>query len=167
MAQRGRKPGTTTGTTRTTAARTTTARSTAARGTAAKPAGTTTTRRRRRTSAAPDYTQETAKIIAAVLKNRGSKGATPELLQKVIEWTRAIREENEAYTELANRPRRRKAAFANDRLAKYELNKALLDGILAGDLTLDILEDGSMVFVHSASAGGNGSGSEVGGEAEG
>ena len=150
MAQRGRKPGTTNAAARTTTARTTTARTTATRG-AAKPAGTTTTtRRRRRTSAAPDYTAETAKIIAAVLKNRGSKGATPDLLQKVIEWTRAIRDENEAYTELANRPRRRKAAFANDRLAKYELNKALLDGILAGDLTLDILEDGSMVFVHSA-----------------
>jgi hypothetical protein len=142
MAQRGRKPGTTT------TARTTTPRTT--RTTAAKTgaAATTTVRRRRRTQAAPDYSADTAKIVAAVLKNRGGKGATPEHLQKVIQWVRAIREENEAYAELASRPRRRKAAFQADRMAKYELNKALLDGILSGEVTLDILEDGSLVFAH-------------------
>jgi hypothetical protein len=144
MAQRGRKPGTTT-TPRTTTPRTT-------RTTAAAKTGTTTTpvRRRRRTQAAPDYSADTAKIIAAVLKNRAGKGATPEHLQKVIQWVQAIRAENEAYTELAGRPRRRKAAFQAERMAKYELNKALLDGILSGEITLDILDDGSMVFAHTS-----------------
>lgn len=143
MAQRGRKPGTTT-TPRTTTPRTTRATAAAKTGTATAPV-----RRRRRTQSAPDYTADTAKIVAAVLKNRGGKGATPDLLQKVIQWVRSIREENEAYTELANRPRRRKTVFQADRMAKYELNKALLDGILAGEITLDILEDGSMVFAHT------------------
>jgi hypothetical protein len=146
MAQRGRKPGTTT---RTTTPRATTTRTTAARAPKTTAAG-TTTRRRRRTTTAPDYTADTAKIIAAVLKNRGDKGANTELLQKVIRWTQEIRTENEAYNELATRPRRRKTVFAAERLTKYELNKALLDGILSGDITLDIQEDGNFIFSHSS-----------------
>jgi hypothetical protein len=114
-------------------------------------------RRRRRTVAAPDYANETVTLVEAVLKGRGSRGATPETLQAVVNWARTVRGEGDALKELAGRPRRQKAQAAGDRIVKFEMNRALLDGVLAGAIALDVQEDGSLVFMHASAAGGNAS----------
>jgi hypothetical protein len=108
-------------------------------------------RRRRRTVAAPDYALETVKLVEAVLRSRGAKGATQETLQSVITWARGIRDEGEQLRELASRPRRQKTQAPMERLAAYEMNRALLDGILAGAIVLDVQSDGVLVFLHSDS----------------
>jgi hypothetical protein len=108
-------------------------------------------RRRRRTATAPDYAAETVALVEAALKSRGSKGATQETLQSVISWARTVRAEGEELKTLQSRPRRQKNQPSVDRLVKYEMNRALLDGILAGAIVLDVQEDGELLFLHGDS----------------
>jgi hypothetical protein len=109
-------------------------------------------RRRRRTTppAAPDYGGETTLVVEAALKSRGAKGATQDVLQNVVNWARSVRTEGDELRVLASRPRRLKTQAPVERTARYEMNKALLDGILTGGITLDVLEDGQIVFIHSS-----------------
>jgi hypothetical protein len=80
------------------------------------------------------------------------KGATQEVLQSVIAWARGIREEGDALRELSGRPRRQKAQAPSERIARYDMNRALLDGILKGVITLDVLDGGTIVFLHKDAA---------------
>lgn len=105
-------------------------------------------KRRRRQSAAPDYADETEALIAAALKSRGAKGATQETLQSVIAWARSIRAEGEEIKMIQSRPRRPKTQASAERIIKYDLNRALLDGILAGSVLLDVQENGELRFLH-------------------
>ena len=111
--------------------------------------GTVKRRRRRRTATAPDYASETVSLVEAALRSRGSRGATSDVLQGVVNWARGVRAEGEELKTLSARPRRLKAQAPSDRLVRYEMNRALLDGILVGAITLDIQGDGELVFVHS------------------
>jgi len=105
-------------------------------------------RRRRTTGTGPDYSGETVKLVEAVLKSRGARGATQDTLQSVITWARGIREEGDALRDIAGRPRRPKIQAPSERIAAYEMNRALLDGILQGAIVLDVQEDGTLVFLH-------------------
>jgi len=99
-------------------------------------------------SAAPDSFVETKAIIAAILKSRGDRGASAEILQNVISWARNVRAEEAALKELSSRQRRPKTGVDGDRVAKNELNRALLEGILEGVITLDVSEEGTLSFRH-------------------
>ncbi len=101
---------------------------------------------RPRRTISDDSAQETATIVDAVLRSRGSTGATPELLASVISWAREVREEGDVLTELGSRPRRRKTAPAPERIARYEMDRALLDGVLKGTVLLDVQEGGQLLF---------------------
>ena len=87
--------------------------------------------------------------MEAVLRSRGTAGATSDLLQSVIGWAREIREEGDTLTELTSRPRRRKTAAAPERIARYEMDRALLDGVLAGTVLLDVREGGQLLFKYA------------------
>ncbi|GEM_PF-788888 len=107
-------------------------------------------RRRRRTSATllAETANETTALVEAVLRSRGAKGATQDALQSVISWSREIRAEGEALKELSSRPRRQKTQAPADRVSRFEMNRALLDGVLAGTVLLDLRDDGSFLFLH-------------------
>lgn len=108
-------------------------------------------RRRRTVTTPPDYAAETATIVDAVLKGRGAKGATGELLGTVVAWARGIRLEGDALKELNSKPRRAKTQAPIARITDYEKNRALLDGILSGTVALDVQEDGTLVFLNASS----------------
>ena len=101
---------------------------------------------------AAETANETASLVEAVLRSRGAKGATQEALQSVIAWAREVRAEGDTLKELAGRPRRQKTQAPADRIARYEMNRALLDGVLSGGILLDLRDDGSFIFLHRESA---------------
>lgn len=117
------------------------------------PAVTTPRRRRRRRSslANTDTSSETSTLIGAVLRSRGPQGATPEILSSVITWALRIREEGEEIRAAQGRIRR-KPLVPSEKLAYYEMNRALLDGVLEGTLTVKVQDDGQLLFVHSSLA---------------
>lgn len=69
-------------------------------------------------------------------------------MQSVVAWARSVRDEGSELAEIAKKPRRAKAQAPADRLARHEMNRALLEGILAGRIALDVQEGGSLVFLH-------------------
>lgn len=105
-------------------------------------------RRRRRTSRVIDHAAQTALLIESLLKTRGSRGASQEELQSVVNWARGVHAETEELKTLVGRPRRQKALASPDRMAAYELNKALLESALAGSIGLDVNENGLIVFIN-------------------
>ncbi|WP_309716229.1 hypothetical protein [Armatimonas sp.] len=105
-------------------------------------------RRRRRTSRVIDHAAQTALLVDSLLKTRGTDGASQEELQSVINWARGVHSETEELKTLVGRPRRQKALASPDRMAAYELNKALLESVLAGSIGLNVNESGSIVFIN-------------------
>lgn len=105
-------------------------------------------RRRRRTTI--DHAAQTILLVDAVLTSRAGRGATQDELQAVIAWARGVHSEAEALKLLVGRPRRMKAQASAERMAAFQLNKALLDGILAGSIGVDVDENGAIVFLQRA-----------------
>jgi hypothetical protein len=149
--RRGRPRGTTSAATGEAASSAPTSRRTGARG--GRP-------RRARAGAAG----ETGALIEALLKSRGSQGATQEELRRVVVWADETRREAEAIVE-ESRPRRAprgtgkaagprsKAAQERqrqeqrereeqlrDRRNRNQTDRALLEGVLAGRVLLDVSE---------------------------
>lgn len=124
--------------------------------TPATPAATTDTpiiKRRGRRKALPKVAapaSETMQLVEKVLRSRGTRGATQETLQSVVTWARSIREEGESLQQLSSSPRRRTSPAPTERVARYEMNLALLEGVLAGTLSLDVQDNGDFVFLHGA-----------------
>lgn len=106
-------------------------------------------KRRRRRAQSPDYAAETQTLIDAVLRSRGTRGATQEILASVVAWARSVRSEGDALRGLAGQPRRQKTQAPADRTARYEMNKALLEGVLSGNIALDVHDNGDLVFLHT------------------
>ncbi len=104
-------------------------------------------KRRRRRRTVIDHPAQTSALVASLLKARAGAGATQSELLSVIEWARAIHTEADALKQLAARPRLRKAEAPTDRLARFELNKALLDSVLSGTIAVNVNEEGAIVFV--------------------
>lgn len=108
--------------------------------------------KRRRRRRVIDHAAQTAILVESLLKTRAGRGATQQELISVIEWARAVHAEAEALRVLAGRPRRAKAEAPTERVARFEVNKTLLDGVLGGTLGLDVDEAGSIVFLSGADA---------------
>jgi hypothetical protein len=104
---------------------------------------TTPVRRRRRRMVATNSTTIAKTIVDSMLSsgNAGQKD-----MEIVLGWVRNVGAESEALKELVKRPRRAKAEGAGERIAKLELNKALLQGLLAGEFTVGVDADGDIVF---------------------
>lgn len=104
-------------------------------------------RRRRRRTGAVDHVAQTALLIEALLKTRGTGGASQEELQSVVNWARGVHSEAEELKTLVGRPRRQKALSSPERIASFELNKSLLDNVLAGTIGLNVNAAGEIVFI--------------------
>ncbi len=105
-------------------------------------------RRKRRAVTPVDTAAETAKIVEAALKSRGAQGAMQDDLQIIVDWARTVRTEGDALKDFADRPRRQKVESYSERLARYEMNRALLDSVLAGMVILDV-QNGAIRFLHA------------------
>jgi hypothetical protein len=110
------------------------------------------TRRRRPAQPLPDTLAETTTLINAALESRRTQGATTELLQKVVSWARAIREEGEELRIAAGRQRRTRGMLTPERITRHETNRALLEGVLAGRIHIQIEDSGEMLFVHESAS---------------
>jgi hypothetical protein len=75
-----------------------------------------------------------------------SGDASQKDMEIVLVWVRGIGAEAEALKTLVKRPRNAKAAGATERIAKLELNKALLYGILTGEFLISVNDSGDIVF---------------------
>jgi hypothetical protein len=107
-------------------------------------------RRRRRRTGVVDHVAQTALLVDSLLKTRGAKGASQEELQAAINWARGVHAEAEELKTLVGRPRRQKALASPERMAAFELNKALLDSVLAGTVGLNVSETGAITFINPA-----------------
>ena len=105
-------------------------------------------RRRRRTII--DHAGQTSILVAALLKSRSGKGASQSSVIEIVEWARGVHEEDAALRTLKTRPRRLKAEVSAERIAKFDVNKALLDGVLAGQIGIDVDDNGGILFLTTA-----------------
>jgi hypothetical protein len=67
----------------------------------------------------------------------------------VVSWARGVHAEGAELKALATRARKVNAPGVAERKMAYEVNKALLDGVLAGATTINVGEDGGIVFCDS------------------
>jgi hypothetical protein len=103
----------------------------------------TLVRRRRRRSVAPSAVTLAKTIVDSML---ALGNASQKDMEIVLGWVRNVGTEADALKELVKRPRRAKAEGGGERIAKLELNKALLQGLLAGELAVSVSVDGDIVF---------------------
>lgn len=101
---------------------------------------------RRRRSSVVDHGAQTQILIASLLKARGGSGASQEEALAVVLWARGVHTEAAELKALTARVRRAKAQNAAERQVALDLNKSLLDGVLAGSLLVDVTEAGSVAF---------------------
>lgn len=101
-------------------------------------------------SAVPAYDSysETKSLLSAILRTRGDRGATPEILENVLSWARSVRTEGSYLKDLTSRQRRPKTSVEPDRILKSEMNRALLDGVLEGKIMISVGDDGTFSFAH-------------------
>ena len=111
-----------------------------------EPVAATPVVRRRRRRSTVDHGAQTAILIDSLLKGRGAGGATQEEALVVVNWARGVHAEEAELKTLTTRVRRAKALNAPERQVVLDLNKALLDGVLAGSLVVDVTESGSVAF---------------------
>jgi hypothetical protein len=108
--------------------------------------------------------------VEALLKSRGFRGATQEDLQQVVAWAQQTRAEGEALrsesvprrTRAAGRSAQARAAALRqqqaqqeklqERLTRHSMNQALLEGVLAGRVALDV-QNGQLIFKDGQSVG--------------
>ena len=102
--------------------------------------------RRRRRSTVIDHAAQTQLLVGALLKARGGSGVSQGDALAVVSWARGVHAEGAALKALATRVRKARAEGVAERQMAHEVNKALLDGVLAGTTTIDVTEDGSVVF---------------------
>ena len=119
-----------------------------ARKTTAATAATTTTsdkpvvRRRRRTV---NHAAQTPVLLSALSKGAGRPITAVEALAVVV-WARGVHAEKGELSKLKPRSRTAKPEVLAARRAAHEVNQALLDGVLAGTLSVGIDGDGGLTF---------------------
>jgi hypothetical protein len=77
---------------------------------------------------------------------RGAAGASQDEALKVTLWARGVHAEAAELKVIASRARLAKASGVVDRLVALDVNKALLEGVLSGDLLIDVNDAGAVVF---------------------
>ncbi|MGC4044888.1 MAG: hypothetical protein QM758_13930 [Armatimonas sp.] len=107
-------------------------------------------RRRRRTTV--DYAAQTDTLVSALLKARGESGVRQADALAVVNWARGVHTEGTELKTLATRVRKVKTESVAERQVAYEVNKALLDGVLAGQMTVNVDDTGNVVFGDSSVA---------------
>ena len=104
-------------------------------------------RRRRRSTV--DHGAQAQILIDSLLRGRGASGASQEEALAVVNWASGVHAEDAELKVLTTRVRRAKAQNAPERQIALDVNKALLDGALAGSLVVDVNEAGSICFKHA------------------
>lgn len=106
--------------------------------------------RRRRRRTVVDHAAQTQLLVNSLLKARGQAGATGDAALTIVNWARGVHEEGAELKTLATRVRKVNAPGVAERKLSYEVNKALLDGVLAGTVTVNVDETGNIVFGDSS-----------------
>ena len=94
--------------------------------------------RRRRRRTVIDHAGQTKTIVESLMKARGEAGASGADALAVVTWVRGVHEEAAALKILTARVRKAKAEGVAERLVALDVNKALLDGVLSGELLIDV-----------------------------
>lgn len=102
--------------------------------------------RQRRRRTVVDHAAQTQILASSLLKARGKEGAHLNEVQSVVTWARGVYAEGAELKTLATRVRKVRGEDVAGRQAAYEVNKALLDGVLAGTMTVNVNDAGSLVF---------------------
>jgi hypothetical protein len=71
---------------------------------------------------------------------------TPGEIVALVTWARGVHEERIALSKLKPRSRTMKPEALAARRAGHEVNQALLDGVIVGNLAVSLAEDGSLAF---------------------
>jgi hypothetical protein len=103
----------------------------------------TTSAPRQRRSVTTNAVTLAKTIIDSMLASGSASQKDTEI---VLEWARNVGNEADALKELVKRPRRAKSAGASERIAKLELNKALLQGLIAGHFVISVDAGGDIIF---------------------
>ena len=101
--------------------------------------------RRRRRRTVIDHVAQTKIIVNSLVKARGGAGASGADALAVVTWARGVHEEAAALKILTARVRKAKSEGVAERLVALDVNKALLEGVLSGDLLVDVA-DGNVIF---------------------
>jgi hypothetical protein len=107
-------------------------------------------RTRRRTTI--DHAAQTHLLVNALLAVRGAEGASQADALAVVTWARGVHEEAAALKTLATRVRKVKAEGVAERQVAHEVNSALLNGVLSGAATINVGDDGSIIFGSATAA---------------
>ncbi len=93
-----------------------------------------------------DHVAQTGILIGALLKARDGAGTSQADALAVVSWARGVHEEEAALRALATRARKMNAPGVAERQMAHTVNKALLDGVLAGTTTINVDSEGAIVF---------------------
>ena len=115
-------------------------------------------------------TTGTARLIEALLRSRGARGATEADLEQVIRWAEGIRTEAASIeTEAAElrrlgprgkrsasgtaaarqkQQRQEKLRALEQRRQRHAMDQALLAGVLDGGIAVDVASEGQLLFLH-------------------
>lgn len=93
-----------------------------------------------------DHATQTQILVNAILKARGESGANQADVLTVVSWARGVHSAGAELKTLAARVRKSRTDGTAGRQINYDVNKALLDGVLAGQLTVNVDEAGNVVF---------------------
>jgi hypothetical protein len=115
-------------------------------------------------------TTGTSRLIEALLRSRGAKGATEADLEQVIRWAEGIRTEAATIeTEAAElrrlgprgkrsatgavaarqkQQRQEKLKGLEQRRQRHAMDQALLAGVLDGTIAVDVASEGRLLFLH-------------------
>jgi hypothetical protein len=102
--------------------------------------------RRRRPRQTVDHVAQTQVLVSGLLKARAGAGASAGDALAVVAWAHGVHAEGAELKALATRVRKVNAPGVAERKMAYEVNKALLDGVLAGATTINVGEEGSILF---------------------
>ena len=94
--------------------------------------------RRRRRRTVIDHVGQTKVLVESLMRARGGEGASGADALTVATWARGVHEEAAALKILTARVRKAKAEGVAERLVALDVNKALLDGVLSGELLIDV-----------------------------
>lgn len=108
--------------------------------------------RRRRRRTAVDTETQSSRLVSALLATRGARGASQTELRNIIQWARSVNAEAEHFKTVSGRQRRIRQQGTADRLAAFQLDKTLLDGVLEGKIGIDIDDVGQIIFLNVDSA---------------
>ena len=101
--------------------------------------------RRRRRRTVIDHAAQTKILVGSLIKARCGAGVSQPDTLTAVQWARDVHEEVAALKVLTARVRKAKSEGVAERLVALDVNKALLEGVLSGELLIDVA-DGTVTF---------------------